>query len=199
MVELFSKKEVDKLMKIKGEVKGSALKAELQYILERKGKDGLERLEETLKDAGHPLTHKEIKALKFYPLGLWTLLLLAIQRVFNLKDEEMEQFGHIDVKLSFIIRLFIQKLIAIDIAIREAPKMWRKYFTVGNLEVIDLNKEKKYIIVRLNDFNAHSIHCRLLKGQFESALQMIFNTRGTCEETKCVYKGDDYHEFLLKW
>ncbi|GAI52915.1 unnamed protein product, partial [marine sediment metagenome] len=30
-------------------------------------------------------------------------------------------------------------------------------------------------------------------------IQMIVGSKVTSEETKCVHRGDEYHEFLLKW
>ncbi len=199
MAQIISKEEVEKLMNIKGEVRGVALKAELEYIRDRKGEDGLKKLEDTLKELGHPLTFKEVSTAKFYPLGLWGLLLLCIQRLFGYKDEDFREVGQFDVKLSIFIRLFLQSFLSLERAFGAAQIMWKKYFTVGDLKVVELNKKDRYIIVRLENFALHPLHCQTMIGQFTFALKMILKGGGTCEETKCTFKGDKYHEFLLRW
>jgi hypothetical protein len=128
--------------------------------------------------------------------------LLSIQRVFRYKDEDFEEIGQFDVRLSNIITIFLQNLGVLgkfsEKATGAAQYMWSKYFTKGKLTVIDVNLEEKYIIVRLEDFALHPLHCRNMVGQFSSAIKMIFGS-SNCEEKKCVFKGDPYHEFLLKW
>lgn len=197
MEEIISKEEFDELMKVKGEVRGASFKTEAEFVLKEEGKEGMEILEDVMTKLGHP--YKEIKMMDFYPLGLEAVMLLAIQRLFNYDDKKFQEMGRTEAKVSFIIRLFMKYFVSIDKVLKEVSKMWRKYYTVGDLKVTELNEEERYVILRLENFCLHPILCQSLIGYFPSVLQMVVGGETSCEETKCVFRGDDYHEFLLKW
>jgi len=199
MEEIISKKEFDKFMTIKGESRGASIKGEANFVLKEEGEEGLKKLEDVITKLGYPIKYKEMKTMDFYPLGLEGITLLAIKRLFNYDDKKFQEMGRFESKLSFIIRLFMKYFFSIKRVIKEAPKMWRENYTVGDLKVAEFNEEKRYGIVRLENFRLNSILCENLKGFFPSILQMVAGKPVTCEETKCVFRGDDYHEFLLKW
>ena len=78
--------------------------------------------------------------------------------------------------------------------------MWTGHYTVGRLRVVEHNKEKKYVLLRIKDFCLHPLLCQVFIGYFTEALQMILRgTKANGKETKCVHRGDEYHEFLVKW
>ncbi len=33
----------------------------------------------------------------------------------------------------------------------------------------------------------------------EGLTQIVAGAKGTCVETKCTYRGDEYNEYILKW
>ncbi|GAI37757.1 unnamed protein product, partial [marine sediment metagenome] len=80
MEQIISKQEIDELMKLKGEVKGMGMKTHAEFILKEEGKQGLEKLEETMEKLGHPIKFREIRGTTFYPLGLEAIVLVAMQR-----------------------------------------------------------------------------------------------------------------------
>jgi len=192
--------EKEDLMDVRGEVRGLALKAELELVKEREGNEGLRELEDALSELGFPdLTLEKVKTSKLYPLRAWGFLLVSMRELFGYKEEDFIQIGQYDVKLSRLIKLFVQSFVSVDMVFNVAETMWRKYFTVGKLEVAELNKKENYIVVRLRDFYLHPLHCQVFKGHFLAALQMIFKNHVSCQEEKCIYEGDDFHEFILKW
>lgn len=192
-------KEIERLKNIKGEARGVSLKDDFEYVLRLKGKERLRALEQTLEQWGFPLRYKEIKGMAFYPLGLEGIVLLALKETFSFSNEEFEKIGEIEAKQSLVVKLFMKYLISIDIAAKEAPRMWRKYYTVGRVEVRDLNKKEGLVILRIQDFGLSPLHCHLLKGYFSALVQMVVNKPTVCEERKCIFSGDSYHEFFIKW
>jgi hypothetical protein len=142
---------------------------------------------------------KDIRIMNFYPFGLEALTLVLIKKLFNYNDSKFKEMGIFQAKVSFIIRLFLKYFISIDRICKEFPKISREHFSIGDFEVSELNKEKKYIVLRINNFKFHPLHCQVLKGVLLGGLQMVVKGFVTCDEIKCIYKGDDYHEFLLKW
>ncbi len=199
MEQIISKEEFAKLKRMKGEVRGVALKGEADFVLKEEGREGLERLEEVITNLGYPIRYKEIKATRFYPLWLEALTLLVIKRLFNYKNEKFQKIGSFESKISLIIRLFMKYFVSLERMIKEVPKMWRKYYTIGNLKVIEFNKEKRQGVLRLEGFQSTPLLQETFKGVFSSVIQMIINRPVICEEKRCSLEKDDCYEFLLKW
>lgn len=199
MEEIISKEIAKKFMEMKGEVRGVALKSHEDFIIKEEGEEGLKKLEEMMAELGCPIKYKEIKIMDFYPIGLEAVALLAIQKIFNFDEEKFEEIGIFQSKISLIIKLFMKYFGSIKMVIQRAPEIWRKYYTVGNLRIVEFDEDKGYAILRIEDFNIHWLHCRHIKGYCYNVVKMIVKKPVTCQETKCLSFGDKYHEFLLKW
>jgi len=199
MEKIISKEELDELLSLKGEVRGMGVKTHANFVLKEEGKEGVEKLEKAMEDLGYPIKFKEIKSTSFIPLGVEAIVLLVIQRLFNYEDKKFQEIGSFHVKTSLIIRLFMKYFVSFEKMQVEGPKIWRKYFTTGDLKIASFDKEKRFASFKLENFKFHPLHCQILIGTFIIVIQMMTNGKATCEETKCIYRGDQYHEFLLKW
>ncbi len=199
MEQKISKEEFDEFMKIKGEVRGMSLKNIAAFVLKERGKEGLKKLEDTITRLGYPLKYRKIRAMTFYPLGLEPLMMVVAKKVLNFNKEDFRNLGEFSPKTAIIIRLFLQYFLSVRKVAESVTEMWKKYYTVGNIETVELNEEKRYMILRVTDFNLHPVHCQVLEGYFPTVIQMVINTKVHCEETKCFFRGDDYHEYLMKW
>jgi len=200
MEQIISKKEMQEFMKIKGESRGIALETEADFILKEKGEEGLKAIEQAVTQAGYPLSYKKIRPLDFYPLWLEVVILVVAKRLFDWDDQMFYELGRFEPRgPSLIIRLFVKHFFSIEKLIEQVAKMWDKYYSIGKIEIKEYNKKEKYIIVTVKEFSAHPLLCLDFSGFFASVLQMTVKSQTTCEETKCVHKGDEYHEFLLKW
>jgi len=197
MEQIITKEEIKEFLKIKGEIRGLGFKTEAKFVLKEEGEEGLKKLEDQMAKLGYP--YGEIKAMDFYPLGLLAVNMLVIKRLFNYDDKKFQEMGKFEAKSSLIIRLFMKYFVSLERVAKEAPKMWRKYYTVGDLKVPEVNQEKRYIIIRIENFSLHPILCQILIGYFHSIVRMVLKGEITCEETKCVFRGDECHEFLMKW
>ncbi len=201
MDNTISKETIDNLMKIKGEVRGVVLKTDEEYILKEKGKQGIIQLEKKLEELGHPIKYDQIKTMSFYPVGLRVLSLLSIKEVFNFSDEEIRKMGTFATKMSLIIRLFTKYFLSMRrVVMKESPKMWSKHWTVGRLVPVELDEKQKYAVIRVEEFDLHPVYCIYLEGYFAGIVQMLVKaSKIDSQETKCAFKGDPYHEFIVKW
>lgn len=192
---------IKELSSIKGEVRGVALKTDGDYILKEKGKEGLEKLEKKLKDWGFEIEYEKINNMLFYPAALRIASLLAIKEVFEFNDQKMQDIGFYATKKSLIIKLFLKFFVSANrVFYKESVKIWKKHYTFGKLVPVELNEDKKYGIIRVEDFNLHPIYCSYLGGYFSGILQMLVrSSKINPEETKCFFRGQDCHEFLIKW
>ncbi len=200
MEEILSKKIADEFMSFKGKIRGVALNNYAEFIIKEDGLEGLEKIEREVAKVGYPIKYRELKSMDFYPLGFQVITVAAMKKVLNYDDEKFYKLGGFQPKISFIIKLFVKYFVSIDRLADQVSNMWRKYYTVGELKVVELNKEKKYIFLRLEDFPCHPLHChQILRGYFASTLKMVVRADVTCQETKCPFSGDEYHEFLIRW
>jgi len=197
-----SKENIKKLLEIEVKSRGVSLKTDMEFILKEKGEEGLKKLEDELEKLECPIKFKEIKSMEFYPAGLRVISLLAIKKVFNFNENNFRQMGLFATKVSLIIKFFMEYFFSIQkVFFEEAPKIWRKYWTTGEIVPVELNEEKKYGILRLKGIDLHPIFCTFyLAGYFSGILQMLVKTSEiTCEEVKCSFRGDKEHEYLIKW
>ncbi|XOB42441.1 MAG: hypothetical protein ACKKMP_00040 [Candidatus Nealsonbacteria bacterium] len=200
MVEdIITKKIADELMKMKGETRGISIKGDIDYVIDKKGKEALKKIEDEMRNLGYPIDYEKMRNMEFYPVGLEVVLFLVIKKLFNFTDREFEELGEFNSKLSLILRLFMKYFVSIESAAKAAPKIWRKLYSIGDLEMVELNKEEKYAVLRIKNFKLHPYHCLSMKGYIYSVMRMVLRGEITCEETKCPFKGDNYHEFLIKW
>ena len=197
MEQIITKQEFDELMKIEGEARGLGFQTEAKFVLKEEGEEGLKRLDNQMAKLGYP--YSKIKTMDFYPLGLLAVNMLVIKRLFNYDDRKFQEMGKFEAKSSLIIRLFMKYFVSLKRVAKESPKMWRKYYTVGDLKVPEINQGKRYIIIRIENFSLHPILCQILIGYFQSIVKMVLRDETTCEETKCVFRGDECHEFLMRW
>jgi len=196
---MLTKKEAENLMKIKGEARGMTFKVDYEFIIEYKGEQGLKKVEAKMEELGFPLKYKEIRPMDFYPIGLSAIFLLAIKETFNFDEKDLEKWGRSVIKFSLIMKIFMNYFGSLKLVAQQIPNIWRKHYTVGNLEMPEFSEEKRYAILRLRNFHISPIHCSIYRGYFAKTTEMVIKAPVICKETKCMFKGDKYHEFLLKW
>ncbi len=201
MDQELNKELADQLMAMPGDARGVVFKTDGDYILKEKGEDGLKKLEEELAILGCPIDYKKIRALSFYPIGLRIISLLAIKKLFSFDDAKIKELGTFASKTSLLTKLFINYFLSINkVFFEEAPRIWRKHYSVGDLVPIELNEEKKYGIMQIKNYQFHPIFCLYLGSYLCGFLQMLVKSPIiTFEETKCPFRGDEYHEYTIKW
>lgn len=86
-------------------------------------------------------------------------------------------------------------------AFKASPGYWAKHYSFGTVEPKKFDSKKKYIIVHLKGFKIHPILCKYYEGYFPGIAGFTVKNPETltCKETKCMFKGYPYHEYLIKW
>ncbi len=199
MERIISKEELEELKKLKGEARGIALKDGLKFVLEKEGREGLRAVEEIVAKEDSSFSYNNIRIMGFYPIWMMALILVAIQRIFGYDDKKFQELGRFGAKSPLILRLYLRYFVSIKRAVNKIQDMHNKYFTFGSLEVVELNEKEKYIILRRKNFKIHPIHCQISKGYFSAIAEMIVGKEVAFKETRCIYRGDNYHEFVLRW
>ncbi len=202
MINKFSylQKETERLKKIKGNVKGEVFKNHFNYILHKEGQEGVERLKEAMKELNWPIDISKIDSYKMYPEAHSVLMILTAKDIFNWSEEDVFNMGYSAPQSSFFIKIIIHYFVSIDKIVEEGPKAWKKHYDFGELKIVELDEKKKYCLARLIGYDFHPLLCIYFKGYFLRILEYVTNSKKiVLKETKCIYKGDPYHEFCAWW
>lgn len=199
-MEKITREEIKKLTEIPGKIRGQVFFTDFEYVKQIKGEKEANRLKEKMEEWGNPINYEKIKIAEWYPVGLRAVSLLIIKETFSWDDKEIEELGKSAPKLSFIVKTLMNFFLSIKRSFQESPNYWRKHYLIGELIPAEINEEKKYFYLHLKNFKVHPIICIYLTGFFCTIASFVLKTtKVKCKETKCVFKGDGYHEFLIRW
>ena len=195
-----TKEELDKIMKIKGNVRGAILQTHAVYIEHRKGNEGVKMLEEKLKELGHPLKFEEVLPMSWYPEAMSVLIMIVAKEVFNWTDADIFEMGNFAPKSSFIVRMIIKHFLSPKKVFDQVNDHWKKNCDFGKMEAYEFDEKEKYAIVRMHGCNVHPIICAYHAGYSLRIAQLVLKSKKiTVEETKCAHKEDSYDEYTIKW
>lgn len=192
---------IEVVKQIKGSVKAVTLQTDRIFIEIQKLENGVSLVEEELEKMGFPFRYSSVGSpTGLVPLSLRIASLLAIKKVFQLKDEQIKEMGRLATRSSFFTKLALRYLISLKKMANEIPRHWQRHYTVGSMDTGELHEDERFFIVRLRDFSTHPVFCTYLSGYIIGIVELIGNyTNLTIQETKCLYRGNEYHEFRVTW
>lgn len=194
------KEEAQRLKKIPGNVKGAVILADLEFVKQKGGKEAIEKLQKRVQELGFEVNLEEIKPMEFYPEALSVLVILLAREILHLDKEGIFEMGKNAPKLSMFIKILTKFFFSLKKCFQEAPRYWERHFDFGELETVEFNEREKYAIVRVKGYRFHPIMCLYHKGYFSQIAQLALGQRPVeIKETKCVFWGDPYHEYVIKW
>ncbi len=197
---MLSRKDAERLMKVKGQVRGAVFETDAQYILEKYGRAGLERLTRAMRDLDCQISYDDVSAMEWRSVGLRALTLRLMKGIFNWTDDDIRAMGDAAPKYSFIVKLFMKFFVSPAVAFSHAPEYWTKHYDVGYLEAVKLAEKERYAIVHLHDFEVDPIYCRYLEGFFSRLFKYMYpRSRIGINETECMCEGGEAHEFRVNW
>ena len=201
MEKIFKNSEFQNLIRLPGKVRGVVFQTDAEYIRQSKGEEGLAAFKNGLKKLGYLVDYENIKGTDWYPLGLRVVSLLVAKELFNWTDKDIEDMGRAAPKYSFIVKMLLKYFLTIAMTYKESPKYWVKHYTVGKIETPGYDLKKKYFLICLKDFKTHPIMCTYLGGYFITLAQYLLREAKNykVKETKCMFRGDKYHEFVVSW
>lgn len=195
-----TKEKAEEYMEREGQIRGVALKNYADFILTKDGKESLRKVKKVTENVGYPIEYENLKEMSFYPVGYLPITVSAIKEALGYSEEKLYEMGGFEPKISIIIKLFLKFFVSLERVAQEAPKIWEKYYTVGNLKVTDLNEEKRYLILELRGFISHPLHCSyILSGYFARVVQMVLGEEVKGKEVQCPHQGDESHKYRLEW
>lgn len=186
-------------MEMKGDIRGLSLIADYEYVRHKLGDEGVRKVEKEMALLGHPLLLKEIKQMEFYSIGYAGVIELAIERALSFTAEDYYEMGRYAPKSSVILKVMLKYFASLDSAIVQATNIWRKYYTVGTLEAIEVNEKERRVVFRISEYEIAPSTCHVVRGYLAQVTQMITGEQVASEERSCTFRGDPYHEIVLTW
>jgi hypothetical protein len=168
------------------------------------GEEGLNKLENKLREMDCWIDiykdYKNIKIFDWYPLWYDLLPILVAAYIFGWDEEKMKEFGRYNQKVSFFERVLLKYFVSMEKILQFVPERWRKNYSIGDFAKREYSESGNYAILTLKNFTGHPVFCALLQGFCESAASFVVaGKKVTSKEIKCVFRGDSYHEFFVKW
>jgi len=197
---MLTKEKAKKIMEIKGNIRGEGILTDIEYVREQKGEEGIKKVEIKMAELGYPLKLKEIQSLDWYPQGLDILKILVIKEVFNWTNKDIFDMAVFAPQVSFLVRMLIKYFLSAKKSFEQSPNYWKQHFDFGELEAHEFNEKEKYLVFRIKNYKTHPIMCVILAGYFLQMSKYVLSSKEvTIKETKCMFKGNPYHEYAVKW
>jgi len=194
------KKELIKIKKLKGDVRGCCIKEIIELLKRKKLEREIQKIEEKIRSYNFYLDLKKIDLLEMYPLSEKIILLYSIFEILNLKKQDIKMIGEEAAKLSFANKTLTKFFTSLKVLFDKAPEIWRWYFDFGKILPIELDENEKYLLFRIENFNVPRLYCIFLNGFFETVIgYVIKEEKIKIEELKCTAEGDKFHEFKIYW
>jgi len=197
---MIQKIEIESLMQIKGNVRGGVIQANVVFIRGKTGEEGLRAIENKMAEFGYPFEFNKIKIGEWYPEALSVSIILVAKDLFNWTEKDIFEMGNSAPKYSFISKIVMRYFLSLEKIIKEIPNYWKSHFDFGELESYKFNEKEKYLILHEKGYKFHPLLCIYHSGYFLRIAQFAIKSKEiTTEETKCMFKGDPYHEYIIKW
>lgn len=194
------KKEAQVLKKIKGNMRGEGLLSDLEYVRLKKGEKGVRALEEKINELGCPAKFSEMKSMEWYPAWWDILKTLASMDLFGWNEKDIFEMANFAPKVSFLVKILVKYFVSTKKSFEQSPKYWRQQFDFGDLEACEFSEKEKKMVFRIKNYETHPIMCTIFSGYFLRISQFVVKSpKVDIEETCCIYRGDPYHEYTIKW
>ncbi len=194
-------KELHRIKKTKGNVKGSCGLAIFEYLREKVSEEEIKEIKKRINFYGYVLDPEKLSPVSMCPIDFELAIIFSIQDVLGWKDSEIKEMGRNIPKLSFIVKFFVKYLVSLKKGYEHSSIYWQTHFDFGKMETPELNEKENYLVLTLKEFDIHPIYCVFLTGYFETMAGFILGKKENifCEEKECVFRGDPHHLFTIKW
>ena len=169
----------------------------LEYIKLKRGEEGVKSVMLELWKRGYHYDFRKMKKTDWVPVVVRKEFLEVVMDVLGWDERNIYEMGLNAPRISPVIKLFFGLFLSMERAFKAAPDMWKAHYSSGTLRVGEYRDGHGTII--LENFDISPIFCEYLKGYFTGVAKLTKAKNLRVEETKCTFKGDEYHEYTFDW
>lgn len=201
---MITKEQADALAKAEGKIKGVGFKSDAEYVKNKIGPDGVQRLQAEMERLGYPIDCDQVKAMDWYPVGVRVLHLELMKDLFGWDDEEIKKVGHEAPKFSLIMRLIMKYFINIERMSKLAPVVgYKKHFSVGEYQALECNVQEQYTSGRAKGLKIlydSSALTKYIEGYFTRGIEYVLPGKEIITHSRKYIENDiPYVEFRSNW
>lgn len=194
-----TEKNLNQILNKEGMIAGEVFHTQYEYVKRNKGDQGLDAFAKKAKEYGQELDLRDMNFQKWYPVGLRPFSWFIMLKTFGWGEKEFLDSAYQAPKVSFIMRILARYFVSPKVTIQKSPKYWNKHYTIGSLEVHKIDMKNKRFVLRVKDFKVSPLFCIFYLGYFKKVVEFGGIKNPSVRETKCIYNGDDLHEFEITW
>lgn len=201
---MITKAQADALAGAEGKNKGVGFKSDAEYVKNKIGPEGIQKLKAEMERLGYPINYEEVKAMDWYPVGVRVLHLEVMKDLFGWDDEEIKKIGHEAPKFSLIMRLIMKYFIDIERMSKLAPVVgFKKHFSVGEYEALECDPQKHFTSGRAKGLKIlydSSALTKYIEGYFTRGIEYVLPGKEVLTKSrKYIENGIPYVEFCSEW
>lgn len=182
---------------MEGKARGSLLISDKDFVLEKRGEEGLKLIESRAKELGMDVPYRTAVATEWYPAGLAITSVLLINDTLGLSYEERKEWGEFAAKMSLIIKLIMKFFLSLPKFAEQIPYYWKMHFTAGSLEVTELDEEGKKMILTVRDVELPKVYLDCMENYFGQMIEFVVG-KDNLTESKIVSR-DNCYEYVARW
>ena len=152
-----------------------------------------------MEELGYGISLKGLNPNDYYLESLNLLVNIVYKKIFNADDEEIFFLGRSSARLSFFSKIMMRYFISLEALEKNAPRYWKMNMDFAEIQITNINKDKKELSARVSGYDKSSISCNFQGGYFYETLRFMFGGSIFIEEVKCVHDGDLFHEYRIMW
>jgi len=184
-------------------VKGVAFLGIYKFIKTQPGGEALmTKVIASLSPEAKKVCQRKVIAVVDYPYPVFINFLRAVDQVVGQGDltlcRKLGVFAAIR-DIESVYNLYKKRAGPEDL-FRDGPIIWRSYYqNAGRFQTVDATPD--HTIIHIYDFpHMDPAHCRLMEGWInQSLIEAGAVWIEEARETRCVSRGDPYHEFIGRW
>jgi hypothetical protein len=183
-----------------GKIRGTGWLGINEYFVNTYGKDRVDRVISTLSPEDQAALTELILTISWVDLGAYIHFLLAADRILGKGDYELIKKANAysaNKDIRGIYKIFTN-FVSPKFIIRNAGKLWSRYFDQGTLKLI--REDKKGMTLQLTDFPDVPLHHELDQLAFMEECYRISGGKFIeGSHPKCIARGDDCCHFEFTW
>ncbi len=193
--------DIKQIVKINGRIRGLILTTLKDYIISKKGIEGLKKVEEKMKEIGYPFSFDGLSSVKWYPAPTVHLVMMVMLEVFNWGEEDNFKMGYEAPINSLLAKLMLRTFTSLEVAFRVTPKFWKNYTNLGEMNWVERDIKNKRAVLRLTNYpKVKRGSYEYFRGYLKKIMEIMTKSKNVkVELTKTIYNGDPYDEFTFTW
>lgn len=195
------KEIINNLEKTSQKIRGEMIIDHINYIKEKEGSGGLERLEKKILDLDIPLDLTKISPEKWISNDISSYIIIVAHNIFYWNKKNVFEMGCSAPRFPIGIKFLMQTIVSSKKMFKELPIYWKNIFNFGKLEPVEFDEELQRAKITIKGVKTiHPLASLHMQGYLKGLMEFILpGKKITIKQTKDTINGDNYDEYIIHW